>query len=261
MVKARRHPPAPEVRSDRLGAARLRLALLVIAVLLACLGAARLGHAADAELAQRLAREALKFAREQVTPGPVPEGRRVAIEVGRLDPRLRLAPCDEIRPWLPRGTRLWGRGHVGLRCARGATAWNVYLPVNVRVYTQALASRADLPAGVVLRSEHLANAEIELSAERGVGTVFTDPQALVGRSLVRPVAAGEPLRSHQVQARRWFDIGDTVRITAQGGGFAVRGSGQALAPGIEGRSTRIRTASGRVVTAIPVGAHEVELSL
>src|SRR5512134_4162882 len=50
----------------------------------------------------------------------MPAGTRVEVEVGALDPRLKLGPCARITPYLPTGTRLWGRAQVGLRCDEGA---------------------------------------------------------------------------------------------------------------------------------------------
>ena len=34
--------------------------------------------------------------------------------MGSLDPRLKLAPCNQVEPHLPAGTRLWGRSRIGL---------------------------------------------------------------------------------------------------------------------------------------------------
>jgi len=39
-----------------------------------------------------------------------------------------------------------GRTRIGLRCTQGATAWNVYLPLTVKVFAPALAAAAPLPA-------------------------------------------------------------------------------------------------------------------
>ncbi len=55
--------------------------------------------------------------------------------------------------------------------------------------------------------------------------------------------------------------GDTVRISARGAGFAVSGEGQALTPGIEGQTARVRTESGRIVVGRPVGERHVEMTL
>jgi len=45
---------------------------------------------------------------------------QIEVELGELDPRLKLAPCQRIRAYLPTGANLWGRSRVGLRCEQGA---------------------------------------------------------------------------------------------------------------------------------------------
>ena len=66
---------------------------------------------------------------------------RVEVLVGQLDPRLRLAPCERIEPYLPPNTRLWGKSRIGLRCAQGPSHWNVFLPITVKAYGRALVAR------------------------------------------------------------------------------------------------------------------------
>src|SRR5699024_10714439 len=60
-------------------------------------------------------------------------GHRVEVVIGQLDPRLHLAPCARIEPYVPVGVRLWGKARIGLRCKEGAVPWNVYLPIIVKV--------------------------------------------------------------------------------------------------------------------------------
>jgi len=186
---------------------------------------------------------------------------RVEVSVGQLDPRLRLAPCTKVEPYLPNGTRLWGKAHIGVRCVAGTTPWNVYLPVTVKVYGRALAATTALPAGATLGPADLAETEVDLASEGGSVFAAAQAQNLVGRTLLRPVSAGQALRSSALKQRQWFTAGDTVRITATGSGFAVESSGEALSNGIEGQSARVRTEGGRVISATPVGAREVELAL
>ena len=47
---------------------------------------------------------------------------------------------------------------------------------------------------------------------------------------------------------------------AQGPGFQVGGTGQALNAGIEGQPVRIRTDSGRILTAEAVGERRAEVN-
>lgn len=186
-------------------------------------------------------------------------GARLEVSVGQLDPRLKLAPCEQVQPYLPAGTRLWGKAHIGVRCVRGPTLWNVYLPVTVKVYGRALVAATALSAGSVLGSADLAVAEIDLAAESG--SVFSQPPQLVGRTLSRAVRPGQGLRATHLRPRQWFAAGDTVRIMAAGPGFAVRSNGQALTAGFEGQSARVRTEGGRIVNGSPVGEGEIEVSL
>ena len=184
---------------------------------------------------------------------------RFDVQIGTLDPRLRLAPCQRIEPYLPLGMRLWGKARIGLRCAQGVKPWNVFLPITVRVYGQALVAAVPLPAGATLRETDLRLAEVDYAEDNAA--VVTQPALAVGRMLARPLIAGQGLRQTDLKARMWFAAGDSVKVLASGPGFSVSGTGQALTPGIEGQSARVRTDNGQVVTGMPVGTRVVELSL
>lgn len=183
---------------------------------------------------------------------------RVEVQVGRLDPRLKLAPCHRIEPYLPAGARPIGSTRVGLRCKDGQARWNVYLPVTVKLWGRALVARAPLPAGTVLQATHLDDAEVDLAAS--ADTVLQRREQAVGRTLAHGLAAGDALRLGDLKLRRWFDTGETVRVVAGGPGFAVSTEGQALNPGIDGQVARVRTEGGRVVSGTATGAHRVELA-
>jgi flagellar basal body P-ring formation protein FlgA len=184
---------------------------------------------------------------------------RVEVEPGRLDPRLRLAPCDRIEAYLPANARPWGRTRVGLRCVQGPTPWNVYLPVTVKVHASALVAASALPAATVLGSEHLRVAEVDWAA--ATSAPVTDPAALVGRMLARALPAGAAVRGTDLKQRQWFAAGDTVRLVTRGAGFSVSGEGQAMSAGLEGQSVRVRTEGGRVVSGVAVAPNRVEVQL
>lgn len=184
---------------------------------------------------------------------------RVEVSAGRLDPRLRLAPCARTDIFLPQGHRPWGRTRIGLRCVDGPTRWRVTLPLTVRVWAPAWVAAQPLPTGTVLEAHHLRLAEVDWAAE--AAPVLWEPGAGVGRSLAVPRAAGEPLRASDLHAQRWFEAGETVTLKALGPGFAVSGSGVALSAGVEGQSVRVRTPGGRTVTGRAAGDRVVEVLL
>jgi flagella basal body P-ring formation protein FlgA len=183
----------------------------------------------------------------------------VQVRLGRLDPRLNLAPCSRIEPHLPPGMRLWGAARIGLRCTDAGVRWNVFLPITVDIFGPALVAGGALPAGTPLTASSVQTAIVNLS--EAASPPLTRAEDAVGRVLARPVAAGQPLRDGDLRTRQWFDAGDTVRIVAGGAGWRVHAEGKALNPGIEGRTVRVRTESGRVVSGLAAGERTVEVSL
>ena len=246
--------PASEPASAATSAA---ISTLSLSAALASAGSATTATALPDNLAaevQRLAREAAVIVWGDGAKPP-----RVEVVLGRLDPRLRLAPCQQILPYLPAGTRPLGNTRMGLRCARGPTAWNVSLPIAVKVWAPSLVASTALPAGTVLERRHLTSAEVDL-AER-VDPTIAVPEAALGRTLARGLAAGEALRRTDLKTRLWFSAGDTVRIVAVGPGYAISSEGQAMGPGLEGQSARVRTESGRIVSGIAAGERRIEVAL
>ncbi|MEO5881786.1 MAG: flagellar basal body P-ring formation chaperone FlgA [Caldimonas sp.] len=186
-------------------------------------------------------------------------GSRVEVSIGQLDPRLRLAPCQSIEPYLPPGVRLWGKARIGLRCKVGPSPWNVYLPITVKVFGRALVVPAGGAAGSILAETDLAEAEVDLAEE--FTPALLEPRLAVGRTLAQNLKPGQTLRQTHLKSRQWFVAGETVRVIASGVGFALESEAQALSNGIEGQPARVRTESGRVLTGLPSGERRVEVSL
>jgi flagellar basal body P-ring formation protein FlgA len=225
------------------------------AALLGLLGAA--GAAAAQPASVEAWQTQIQQLAQQASAG-MPHGTRVEVDVGAFDPRLKLAPCARITPYLPTGTRLWGRAQVGLRCAEGAR-WSVFLPVTVKVFTQAWTVNQPLALGTVVKTEHLQLDEVDIAAEPS--PVVLQAQSALGRPLARALKPGQVLREADLKARQWFAAGDTVRIVSIGPGFAISADGQALGPGVEGQPVKVRTEGGRVVIGRATATRQVEVAL
>jgi flagellar basal body P-ring formation protein FlgA len=184
---------------------------------------------------------------------------RVEVGLGQLDPRLHLAPCQRIEPYLPVGVRLWGKARIGLRCKEGPIPWNVYLPITVKVYGRAVVVPAGAEAGSTLGAADLSEAEVDLAEE--FSPAIVDAKAAEGRVVAQPIKPGQTLRQAQLKARQYFAAGDIVKVVASGEGFALEAEGQALNAGVEGQPAKVRTESGRVLTGTPSGERRVEVAL
>lgn len=237
--------------------------LLTVLAALAVLPASALAQAqlqapAPAQVPPEVLAQGLALA-TQAALGLAPPQARVVIQTGTLDPRLSLAPCARVEAYLPTGTPVWGRTRLGLRCAEGRVRWNVLLPLTVQVFAPAMVAAAAVPAGVPLTEALLQRTETDWAS--ATSPLFEGSGPLLGRSLSRPLAAGQAVPLAHLQSRQWFAAGDTVRIQAAGNGFSVAGEGQALGPGLEGKAVRVQTGNGRVLVAKPVSERCVEVVL
>lgn len=181
---------------------------------------------------------------------------RVEISVGTLNPRPVLAPCTLVEPFIPAGTRLWGRIALGLRCREGAH-WSVLMPVHVRIFGLALHASRTLSAGQSLAPGDFEIREIELTRE-APGILTTDDE--VSRQVLsRSVTPGTALRRDHFRARPVAAAGDQVTLLYTGNGFSVSSSGKLLQPAAEGQTVRVQVESGRIISGVATAARTVEV--
>lgn len=235
-----------------------RLALILRLAGLALCPAVHAQALPGAGLPAEAVQQALALA-GQAAQALAPPGARVVVNPGSIDPRLQLAPCHKIEPALSSGQPVWGRTRIALRCLEGTSRWNVSLPVTVQVFAPAVVLASALPAGATLDGTSLTLAEVDWGAASG--QPFANGQALLGRVLARPLAAGQALRGPDLLARKWFAPGETVQVVARGAGFSISAEGQALSNGLEGQPARVRTEGGRVLVGRPVAERRMEVQL
>ena len=149
---------------------------------------------------------------------------KVSYSVGALEQRAQLGACDAFEPFLPPGSRLWGKATVGVRCL-GPTAWTVYVPVQVRISGTYLVTARQLAPGQVVSSADLLSQSGDLGALPA--SVVTDPAQAIGKT---------------------------------GAGFTISNEGKALNNATDGQIAQVRTASGQVVSGIARSGGVVEVS-
>lgn len=182
---------------------------------------------------------------------------RVEVSIGNPNTRLQLSACSSMQPFMPAGANLWGRTTLGVRCIEGAS-WQVFLPVQIRIYGQAPVAARPLSAGDSVSEADMRMEEIELT--RYPAGAIADPGQLADRQLTRQVAAGQPLLRDQFRARQVLASGDMVKLVYSGPGFAVSTQGRALSGATDGQSVRVVTDSGRTVSGTARPNRVVELS-
>ncbi len=189
--------------------------------------------------------------------GRVEGAARIDITIGEADPRLHLAPCERTEPFLRSGARLWGRSFVGLRCVAGAQ-WTISIPVQVRVYGDALVAAHRLAAGQPIGEADVRTEEIEWTGQpQGVAR---DASELQHRVPARPIEAGRPIGLALLTDVPAVSQGDPVKLVGLGSGFSITTDGVALSAAPAGQSVRVRVESGKILTGTAREGRIVEVA-
>jgi flagella basal body P-ring formation protein FlgA len=173
------------------------------------------------------------------------QGEGIDVEVGPLDPRLRLHACDQpLQAFYPPGGRRQGNTTVGVRCP-GTTPWSLYVPVRVRVVRPVLVAARNLPAGTRLSPADLSSEPRDISRIRG--DFYQEPEQLAGQELAQAVSAGQILASSLVRIPKLVERGQRVSLLAGKNGFQVQMLGTAMDAGGAGERIRVKSLESRRV--------------
>ena len=184
---------------------------------------------------------------------------RMEVAVGSLDSRLKLAPCSQVEPFVPVGTRLWGKARLGLRCLDGGVKWNVFLPVTVKAYGLAWVIKGNVQAGAVLTEADVMEAEVDWAEDSN--PVVSNPAQWLGQVTTRALTTGQALRQGMIKPAQAFQAGAQVRVVAQGTGFQISSDAQAISAGIVGQLARVRMENGRVMSGVVLDSRTVKLEM
>lgn len=172
---------------------------------------------------------------------------KVSYRIEPLDPRAQLAPCSAYEPFLPAGARLWGRSTVGVRCL-GPGTWTIYVPVRVSVSGAYYVTARPLAAGHALGESDIATRTGDLTALPG--TVVTNPEQALGKTVKNGMGGGQALRTDLLIAPWAVQQGQGVKLISRGAGFTASSEGKALNNAADGQVARVRTASGQTISGI-----------
>jgi flagella basal body P-ring formation protein FlgA len=181
----------------------------------------------------------------------------VSVQVGAIDPNLKLAACDDLQLFLPNGSRAWGKTSVGVQC-QAPSKWSIYVQSTVKVVGNYLVAAAPLAQGQVLSDYDVMVVKGDLT-QLPAG-VFTEQTQAIGRSVQISMTAGTVLRQEMLKVTPVVQQGQTVKLFTSGNGFSISAEGQALAKANEGQVTQVKVASGKVISGIARQGGQVEVA-
>lgn len=171
----------------------------------------------------------------------------VTVEVGAIDTRLKLANCTMIEPFLPGGTRLWGRVNVGVRCT-APQQWSIFIPSMVKVTGNYYVSAKPIMQGQTLSEADITVNQGDLSSMSTA--IVTDPLQAIGHTSTMSLGAGIALRQDSLRLQQVVLQGQTIRLISHGDGFKVSTDGLALNSASEGQLVKVKINSGQVLSGM-----------
>ena len=169
--------------------------------------------------------------------------------LGRIDPRLRLAACDNaLKMRFSREAHSGGRNAVEVRC-EGERPWSIYVTVDIARFAEVVVSTRGLVRGAVIGSDDVVLARRRINSTRL--DYLSDAATAVGRVATRAIGPDQILGAANVMLPRLVKRGDEVTIASVGSAISVRVRGQALKDGGLGERVSVRNLnSKRVVEGV-----------
>lgn len=181
----------------------------------------------------------------------------VNISVGNVDTRTNLPQCAAPTPFMPNGSRIWGKTTVGVRCTT-PSPWTIYIAATVQVVGEYLITAAPLAQNQILGPGDIVKIKGDLTALPN--GIITDAGQAIGKTLAISLPSGAPLRGDSLRAQPAVQQGQSVRVVSSGPGFRVSTEARALNNASEGQIAQARTASGQVVSGVAKAGGIVEVT-
>lgn len=180
----------------------------------------------------------------------------VEARAGRLDPRLRLAHCDQaLEAFNAAGGRLGGNASIGVRCD-GSRPWKIYVPVRVSREVEVAVLAKSLPRGATLTEDSIRTQRMDTTT-LSFG-YYSNLAALNGQTLRRAAASGTVITPDLVAIPPTVRKGEQVTLIAQRQGIAIRAPGRAMVDAQVGDLIQVRNlSSDRMVEGRVRGPGEV----
>lgn len=182
---------------------------------------------------------------------------RVTLSIPPIAPRGLIA-CDNLQAFMAPGAPMWGRTTVGVRCT-GAKPWTIYLLARVSVQATYYVAGRSISPGDVIQLTDLVPREGDLSVMPRA--IVTDPSQVVGAVAENRISAGLPLRSDLIRSPQAIQLGQTVKVVAQGDGFSISTDGNAMNNASPGQQVRVKTSSGQMVVGTASGKGVVQIPM
>jgi len=181
------------------------------------------------------------------------------VEFRALDPRLRLARCQEPLSFEVHGNNeLRGRSNIRVTCH--SEDWFIFITADVRIFSPVVVAKNSLNRGDSIDESFIEIKKMDVSRIRG--DYFTSTSSVIGMQVRNRIRPGQVITPRQLNSVQAISRGDQVIIRASSSSLTIRMTGEALEAGNLGEQIRVRNLqSGRTIHARIVEQGIVEVRL
>ncbi|MEE4245828.1 MAG: flagellar basal body P-ring formation chaperone FlgA [Kangiellaceae bacterium] len=182
---------------------------------------------------------------------------KVTFQLGGIDPRLRLAKCDQpLIGFLPNNAKLKANTIVGVRCV-GAKSWHIYIATHIKVEQQVMVFKKNLKRGHVISKSDLEQEWRDTTMLRAAPV--TELSEIVGSVLKRNVQMDQTASSEYACM---VCRGDKLLIVAGQSSLSVTMEGEALEDGRFGEHIQVKNlTSSRLLAGKVIAKNKVAVGI
>ena len=158
-----------------------------------------------------------------------------------------LPPCDALEPFLPSGSRLWGRVSVGVRC-NASQPWTRYVQAYIAVIATYQVATRQIEAGQALSPADTAARDADLTTLPA--SVIVDSTQLGGMVALNRITLGAPIRRELLRGMSIVQQGQTIKVATRGPGFVVSTEGKAMTSAATGALIQVKIQGGQLISGI-----------
>jgi len=183
----------------------------------------------------------------------------VQIDIGLLDPRLKLAKCDTLLNTRLRKEFKPGNLSVSVSC-NNERPWKIYIQAKVSAYKSVYIAKASLMRGESIRASSVELAKRDITTLNG--RYFSDINGIRGYIAKRTIHQGQVISPVLLTKAKLIKRGEMITIIADSSGVRVRMKGKALNDAAAGEQVRVKNKqSNRIIEGIAIKRGHVKVNL
>lgn len=216
-------------------------------------------HAQKYESLKQLRQKVLHFAHQQLKSNFASND--FELEINQFDQRLRLKKCtgDKLKIYVPHNKAITQSSTIAIKCY-GPHFWSLFIPIDIKVYKQMIATNKYLPKNHVIKKEDVKMVKRDsVDLQQGYFTTIND---VVGKITKKVIIKNRIISPVSVKLAKLIDKGDIVQLTAAGDAIKVTVKGIAMQSGRLGENISVKNlTSKKIIEAQVIGNKEVLIKM